>query len=68
LVLPSRPASREYVDRHGKPERVENLARHPLVCLDESMSNHRLSKWLGEVAPNAKGAARNNAFSVWCTR
>jgi DNA-binding transcriptional LysR family regulator len=54
-------ASRGYVERHGKPDRIEDLQRHPLVCLDETMSNHRVAKWLKEVAPDAKIAARNNS-------
>ena len=54
-------ASREYITRHGKPERIEELTRHPLVCLDETMSNHRVAKWLKEAAPGAKIAARNNS-------
>lgn len=54
-------ASRSYVERHGKPERIEDLPRHPLVCLDESMSKHRVSTWLKDVAPDAKIAARNNS-------
>lgn len=54
-------ASREYIARHGKPERIEDLARHPLVCLDETMSNHRVAKWLKDAAPAASIAARNNS-------
>jgi DNA-binding transcriptional LysR family regulator len=54
-------ASRDYIERHGKPERVDDLACHPLVCLDETMSNHRVAKWLKETAPGAKIAARNNS-------
>ena len=54
-------ASAEYVQRHGKPERIEDLAHHPLVCLDDSMSNHRVAKWLKDAAPEAKIAARNNS-------
>jgi DNA-binding transcriptional LysR family regulator len=54
-------ASRGYVERHGKPERVEDLQQHPLVCLDESMANHRVAKWLADVAPGARIAARNNS-------
>jgi DNA-binding transcriptional LysR family regulator len=54
-------ASRDYVERHGKPERIEDMARHPLVGLDESLSNHRASVWLNEVAPDAKMSARNNS-------
>jgi DNA-binding transcriptional LysR family regulator len=54
-------ASRDYIERHGKPQHVEDLSRHPLVCFDESMSNHRVAKWLNDVAPDAKIAARNNS-------
>lgn len=34
-------ASRGYVERYGKPARVEDLSQHPLVSFDESMSKHR---------------------------
>ena len=51
-------ASTAYVTRHGQPARVEDLAQHPLVGFDESLSQHRASKWLGEVAPGATMAAR----------
>lgn len=54
-------ASRGYIERYGKPEQIADLARHSLVCLDESMVNHRVAKWLKEVAPQAKIAARNNS-------
>lgn len=54
-------ASGAYIERHGKPERVEDLSRHALVCFDESLSQHRISKWLAEVAPGATIAARNNS-------
>ncbi len=55
-------ASQDYIARHGKPAHVEDLSRHTLVCLDESMSGHRVAKWLKEVAPNAKVTARNNSM------
>ena len=54
-------ASHDYIERHGKPERVEDLSRHLLVCLDESMGGHRVAKWLMDVAPDATIAARNNS-------
>lgn len=54
-------ASREYLERHGKPGRVEDLSRHLLVGLDGSLANHRAVKWLEEIAPNAKMAARINS-------
>jgi DNA-binding transcriptional LysR family regulator len=54
-------ASRSYIERHGKPDHVGDLVRHALVCLDDSMSNHRVVKWLKQVAPDAGIAARNNS-------
>jgi len=54
-------ASRDYVDAHGRPERVEDLEQHPLVGFDETMTNHRTAKWLRQVAPNARVVARNNS-------
>jgi DNA-binding transcriptional LysR family regulator len=54
-------ASRSYVERHGQPHDVQTLSSHPLVCFEEAMSSHRVSKWLKEVAPSAKITARNNS-------
>jgi DNA-binding transcriptional LysR family regulator len=54
-------ASRAYVKRHGKPDSVADLARHRLVCLDESMAKHRVAVWLKQVASGAEIAARNNS-------
>ena len=55
-------ASRGYIERHGKPERIEDLSQHPLVSLDESMSKHRVVQWLKDVAPHAKTSARSNSM------
>lgn len=54
-------ASRKYIERHGRPERVEDLEQHLLVGFDETMANHRAAKWLEQVAPNAQIVARNNS-------
>jgi DNA-binding transcriptional LysR family regulator len=54
-------ASRKYIERHGKPERVEDLGQHALVGFDETMTNHRAAKWLRQVAPDARIVARNNS-------
>ena len=54
-------ASRAYIERHGKPERVEDLSQHALVSFDESLSRHRVVQWLKAVAPDASLAARNNS-------
>ena len=54
-------ASRGYIARHGRPETIADLARHPLVSLDESLRGHRVVAWLKDVAPEATIAARNNS-------
>lgn len=55
-------ASRSYVERHGRPERIEDLARHRLVGLDEAMRNHRVAAWLGKVVPPSAIVARSNSI------
>jgi DNA-binding transcriptional LysR family regulator len=54
-------ASHAYIARHGKPERVEDLAQHRLVSFDEALSRHRVVKWLNDVVPGARISARNNS-------
>jgi DNA-binding transcriptional LysR family regulator len=54
-------ASRGYIERHGKPARAEQLSQHGLVGFDESMSKHRVAKWLSDTAPDARIVARNNS-------
>jgi DNA-binding transcriptional LysR family regulator len=54
-------ASRKYIERHGKPDRLEDLEQHLLVGFDETMTNHRAAKWLRQVAPNASIVARNDS-------
>lgn len=54
-------ASRQYVEHHGAPATIADLAQHPLIAFEESMSEHRISIWLKEVAPNAVYAAHNTS-------
>ncbi len=54
-------ASRKYIERHGKPERVEDLSLHPLVSLDESLSKVRVLQWLKDAVPDAKVSACNSS-------
>jgi DNA-binding transcriptional LysR family regulator len=54
-------ASRDYIASHGKPEKLEDLKHHPLVAFDVSLSNHRTSTWLKDVAPEATITARSNS-------
>jgi DNA-binding transcriptional LysR family regulator len=46
-------ASRAYVERHGRPERPEDVARHSVVQCTGVLASHRSSEWLRVVAPNA---------------
>jgi DNA-binding transcriptional LysR family regulator len=54
-------ASGTYLKRNEPPTSVEDLKDHPLIALDESLSRHRLSTWLREVAPDAGFTARSNS-------
>jgi len=54
-------ASRAYIERHGRPERIEDLDKHALVGFEEAMDKHRAAQWLRQVAPNATFAARSNS-------
>lgn len=54
-------ASRAYIERHGRPQRLEDLAQHALVGFDDTMARHRIAAWLNKVAPNATVAARSNS-------
>ena len=54
-------ASRGYIEQHGKPEQVNELPKHQLVGFDETLSMHRASIWLRNVAPDVKMSARTNS-------
>ncbi|WP_460449685.1 LysR family transcriptional regulator [Alsobacter sp. SYSU BS001988] len=54
-------ASKDFVARHGKPSRIEEIESYPLVGFEESMSSHRVSTWLAAVAPNGRIVARNTS-------
>jgi DNA-binding transcriptional LysR family regulator len=54
-------ASRVYIERHGRPERLEDLSQHALVGFDDTMAKHRIAAWLRKVAPNAVLAARSSS-------
>ena len=54
-------ASRTYIERHGRPERLEDLAQHALVGFDDTMSKHRIAAWLRKIAPGAALVARSNS-------
>lgn len=54
-------ASRGYIEQHGQPATVGDLPNHQLVGFDETLSAHRASIWLQNVAPAVKLSARTNS-------
>jgi len=54
-------ASTSYIERHGRPQRVEDLARHALVGFDDTMAKHRIAAWLRKVAPDSVLVARSHS-------
>lgn len=54
-------ASHAYVARNGAPQAVAEIARHPLIGFEESMTRHRIASWLKQVAPEAHYAARSTS-------
>ncbi|MCB1377502.1 MAG: LysR family transcriptional regulator [Alphaproteobacteria bacterium] len=54
-------ASRDYLQRKGAPTSVAEIDQHALVAFDQSLSGHRLSLWLHDVAPHARVVARANS-------
>jgi DNA-binding transcriptional LysR family regulator len=54
-------ASKTYIERHGRPHRVEDLAHHALVGFDDTMAKHRTAAWLRAIAPDAALVARSSS-------
>ena len=54
-------ASRLYIERHGQPNSIQDLAHHALVGFDDTMAKHRIAQWLRTVAPDAPMAARSSS-------
>jgi DNA-binding transcriptional LysR family regulator len=50
-------ASRGYVDRHGQPGRVEDMAQHSVIGFGGSIAGHPATRWLSSMAPDARVAA-----------
>jgi DNA-binding transcriptional LysR family regulator len=53
-------ASRSYVARHGRVDRVEDINAHRVVEFDGNIKDHHAAHWLRTVAPRATVAARSN--------
>ncbi|MEP7100881.1 MAG: LysR family transcriptional regulator [Burkholderiales bacterium] len=54
-------ASTTYIERHGRPQRVEDLAKHALVGFDDTMAKHRIAAWLRKIAPDTALVGRSNS-------
>lgn len=50
-----------YLEQHGRPQQIEELARHALIGFDDSLSKHRAAVWLQRVAPQGQIVARNSS-------
>ena len=55
-------ASRAYLERHGRPETPEDLARHSVVQFGGPIANHAAAVWLRTVAPHATIGACSESF------
>ncbi len=54
--------SRSYVERHGQPARLDDLAQHFVVEFEGDIKNHHAARWLRAVAPQAKVVGRSNSI------
>jgi DNA-binding transcriptional LysR family regulator len=54
-------ASKNYIQKFGKPASLAALRDHPLIGFEETMANHRAATWLKEIAPDAQIAVRVNS-------
>ena len=55
-------ASKSYVQQHGRPTSIADLADHALLGFDGIMENHRVAKWLPVAVPNGRVVSRNNSM------
>ena len=55
-------ASRAYLERHGRPETPDDLARHSVVQFGGPIANHAAAVWLRTVAPQATIGACSESF------
>ena len=55
-------ASKSYIQQHGRPTSIADLADHALLGFDGIMESHRVAKWLPAAVPNARIVSRNNSM------
>jgi DNA-binding transcriptional LysR family regulator len=55
-------ASRSYVQKHGRPRDIADLATHALIGFDGIMQGHRVARWLPAVVPDARIVSRTSSM------
>ncbi|MBU3031916.1 LysR family transcriptional regulator [Paracoccus marinaquae] len=55
-------ASKSYIQQHGRPQNITDLAGHAMIGFDGIMQNHRAAKWLPVAVPDARIVNRNNSM------
>jgi molybdate transport repressor ModE-like protein len=55
-------ASRSYIERHGRPQRWEDLDRHAIIEFAGELADNHAARWLRRVAPKATIAIRGNSM------
>ena len=55
-------ASKSYIQQHGRPTSIADLAGHAMIGFDGIMQNHRAAKWLLSAVPGARVVNRNNSM------
>ena len=53
-------ASQSYIERHGRPERPQDIEHHIVVAYDGEIAHYAAARWLRSVAPQARVAARSD--------
>lgn len=55
-------ASQSYVQQHGRPAGVSDLAGHLMIGFDGIMLNHRVARWLPRAVPGARVISRSSSM------
>jgi DNA-binding transcriptional LysR family regulator len=55
-------ASRSYVEHRGRPQRPPDITYHSVVHCAGPISDHKATRWLRAVAPDAKVAAHSESW------
>ena len=55
-------ASKNYVQQHGRPTSLADLAEHALIGFCGIMQNHRVAKWMPTVAPDARIVSHSSSM------